>query len=48
MVCYRFVIERNLEFLGHVIREEGLEKLSIEVKIDGSTTRGRQRQALMI
>ena len=35
--------KRQLEFLGHIMRKEGLENLSITGKIDGRRSRGRQR-----
>jgi len=35
--------KRQLEFLGHVMRKEELEHLSMTGKIDGKRSRGRQR-----
>ena len=35
--------KRQLEFLGHVMRKEGLENLSVTGKINGKRSRGRQR-----
>jgi len=34
----------NHNFFGHVVRENGLEKLVLEGKIDGLRSRGRQRK----
>ena len=35
--------QRQLRFLGHTIREESIEKLAIEGKVEGKRARGRQR-----
>ena len=35
---------RQLEFLGHVMRQEALENLAITGKIEGRRSRGRQRE----
>ena len=35
--------DRQLRFLGHVIREDGVEKLVLTGKIEGKRDRGRQR-----
>ena len=35
----------QLEFLGHVMRKEGLENLTMTGKIEGKRSRGRQRKA---
>merc|ERR1719244_2287 len=34
---------RQLRFLGHVIRKDGVEKLALTGKIEGKRDRGRQR-----
>ena len=39
----RTIRERQLKFLGHVIRNKGLEHLAITGKIKGKRSRGRQR-----
>jgi ribosomal 50S subunit-associated protein YjgA (DUF615 family) len=39
--------KRQLEFLGHVMRKEGLENLSVTGKICGKRSRGRQRLTFM-
>jgi len=38
------ITQRQLKFFGHVVRENGLEKLVLEGKIDGLRSRGRQRK----
>ena len=35
--------DRQLRFLGHVIRQDGVEKLALTGKIEGKRDRGRQR-----
>ena len=35
---------RQLKFFGHIVRENNLERLVLEGKIDGSRSRGRQRK----
>jgi len=35
--------KRQLEFFGHVLRRNGLEKLVVTGKIEGARARGRQR-----
>ena len=37
------VRQRQLQFLGHICRQKGLEYLSITGKIEGKRSRGRQR-----
>lgn len=37
------IIERQLRFLGHVVRKEGLECVALQGKIEGKRARGRQR-----
>ena len=39
----RTIRKRQLEFLGHVMRKEELENLSVTGKINGKRSRGRQR-----
>ena len=39
----RTIERRQLSFLGHVIRKECLEELSLAGKIDGKRARGGQR-----
>ena len=39
----RSVLTRQLSFLGHGMRKEGLEALSLTGKIEGQCARGRQR-----
>ena len=36
--------KRQLNFLGHVLRKEGVEHLTLTGKIEGKRARGRQRQ----
>jgi len=43
----RTIRKRQLKFVGHVIRKEGLEKLILEGKIEGKRQRGRQRLRYM-
>ena len=38
--CYKNISE-HLRFLRHIIREDGLEKLALESKINGPRSRGR-------
>ena len=38
------ITQRQLKFFGRVVREDGLEKLVLEGKIDGSRSRERQRK----
>ena len=35
--------QRQLDFLGHICRQKGLEHLAITGKIEGKRSRGRQR-----
>ena len=35
--------ERQLRFLGHVLRRDGIEKLVVEGKLEGRKSRGRPR-----
>ena len=37
---------RQLEFLGHIMRKNGLEKLILTGSVDGKRNRGRQRNTL--
>ena len=37
------VRSRQLKFLGHIIRENGLEKLVLAGRVEGRRARGRQR-----
>ena len=39
--------KRQLQFLGHILREEGLENLCLTGKIEGRRARGRQREKYM-
>ena len=41
------VRQRQLRFVGHVVRKGGLEKLVLEGKIDVRISRGRKRQNYM-
>ena len=43
----RTIERRQLSFLGHVIRKEGLEELSLAGKIDGKRARGGQRTTFL-
>ena len=43
----RTIRRRQLRFLGHVLRRDGLENVSMTGKIDGRRARGRQRQKFM-
>jgi len=36
--------QRQLRFLGQIVREESIEKLSQEGRVEGCRSRGRQRQ----
>ena len=36
--------KRQLDFLGHIVRADTLEKLCLEGKVDGVKPRGRPRQ----
>ena len=38
---------RQLNFLGHILRENKLEKLTLQGKIEGRRARGRQRMKYM-
>ena len=40
----RSITQRQLKFFGHMIRENSLEGLVLEGKIDGSRSRVRQRK----
>ena len=35
--------KRQLRFLGHVVRQDGVEKIALTGKIEGRRERGRQR-----
>ena len=37
--------ERQLRFLGHILRRDGLEQNSIEGKLEGRRPRGRPRRS---
>ena len=39
----RTIRARQMKFLGHVIRENGLEKICLQGMVDGKRARGRQR-----
>ena len=39
--------KRQLEFLGHIMRKEKLENLTVTGKIEGKRSRGRQRSTFM-
>ena len=36
--------QRQLKFVGHIVREQSIEKLSLEGRVGGCRSRGRQRQ----
>ena len=36
--------QRQLRFIGHIVREDLIKKLSLEGKVEGCRSRGRQRQ----
>ena len=38
---------RQLNFLGHIIRKDGLENLAMTGRIEGKRSRGRRRVTLM-
>ena len=38
---------RRLEFLGHIMRKEKLENLTVTRKIEGKRSKGRQRSTFM-
>ena len=40
----QIIDRRHLRFLGHIIRKEALEELSLSGKINGKRARGRQRK----
>ena len=40
--------KRQLTFVGHIIRENGLERLCLEGKIEGRKARGRQRLTYLV
>lgn len=40
-------LRRQLKFLGHVMRKEGMENLTLTGRIEGMRSRGRQRLTLM-
>ena len=40
--------KRQLKFIGHVVRDQGIENLVIEGKIEGKRARQRQRTAYMV
>ena len=37
--------QRQMRFLGHILRRDGLEKLVVEGKLDGRKSRGRPRRS---
>ena len=37
-------VNRQVKFIGHVMREEELEKLVTTVYVEGKSARGRQRE----
>ena len=37
--------ERQMRFLGHVLRRDGMEKLVVEGKLEGRRSRGRPRRS---
>ena len=39
--------QRQLRFVRHIFREESIEKLSLEGRVEGCRRRGRQRQDLL-
>ena len=39
--------KRQLQFLGHIMRKEGLENLMLTGYIDGKRDKGRQRQTYL-
>src|ERR1700730_10133936 len=43
----KIIRRRQLEFLGHVMRKEGMEDLILNGKIQGTRSRGRSRQIYM-
>ena len=43
----KIIRRRQLEFLGHVMRKEGMEDLILNGKIQGTRSRGRPRQTYM-
>jgi len=43
----KIIRRRKLEFLGHVMRKEGMEDLIPNGKIRGTRSRGRPRQTYM-
>src|SRR3984893_15745544 len=43
----KIIRRRQLEFLGHVMRKEGMEDLILNGKIQGARSRGRPRQTYM-
>ena len=43
----RVTRQRQLKLIGHVIREESIEKRAIEGKIAGKRAKGRQRRTYM-
>ena len=36
--------QRQLRFIGQIVREDSIEKLSLEGRVEGCGSRGRQRQ----
>ena len=40
----KMIRKRQMEFLGHVMRKDGLENLMVTGKIEGRRSRGRQRK----
>ncbi|RUS81065.1 hypothetical protein EGW08_011184 [Elysia chlorotica] len=43
----QMIRKRQMEFLGHINRHDGLEKLMLHGKVEGKRARGRQRQTFM-
>jgi len=39
--------ERQLRFLGHIIRKEGIECTALQGRVDGKRGRGRSREKFM-
>ena len=39
--------KRQLQFVGHIVREGGLEKVCLEGKIEGKRLRGKPRQKFL-
>ena len=39
----KIIYQRRLKFVGHITREDSIEKLSLEGRVEGSRSLGRQR-----